>query len=122
MKLVQAVIRTHQLPAVKEALYDRQISKITVSNILGSVQDTESDYDSEGEVSELKYRGAVRKVYVRQRTRVEVVVQDDFAEIAVDAISRAAHTGEYGDGIIFVYDVYDCVNIRTGERGPHAIG
>ena len=124
MKLITAIIRSYQLPAVKDALYRRQISKITIGNILGSVQESDENSDSaseEAEVSELQYRGATRKIYTRQRTRVEVAVQDELVETAIEAIEKAAHTGEMGDGIIFVMDIHDIVNIRTGERGSKAI-
>ncbi len=83
MKLVTAIIRAHQVPAVRDSLYDRQISKISISTILGTVQQTDQyDFSSRGdhEVSELHYRGAVRKVYARQRIRLEVIVQEDFVE------------------------------------------
>ncbi|MCZ6521349.1 MAG: P-II family nitrogen regulator [Bacteroidetes bacterium] len=120
MKLITAVIRSYQLPAVRAALYDREISKITISNILGSVQeDKQSDSTSQDdtEIHELQYRGAVRKIHTRQRTRVEVAVAEELVETAIEAISGAARTGEMGDGIIFITDIHDWVNIRTGERG-----
>ena len=125
MKLITAIIRSYQLPAVKDALYSRQISKLTISNILGSVQESDETSDSaseEAEVTELQYRGATRKIYTRQRTRVEVAVQDDLVDTAIETIEKAAHTGEMGDGIIFVTDIHGWVNIRTGERGSKAIG
>ena len=124
MKLVTAIIRSHQLPAVRDALFDRQISKISISTILGSVQSGDQyDFSStEREVSELHYRGAVRKVYARQRIRLEVAVQEDFVETAIEAIVQAARTGEMGDGIIYVVDIHEFVNIRTGERGPGGVG
>ena len=125
MKLITAIIRSYQLPAVKDALYSRQFSKITISNVLGSVQESDDSAKSDSEdaeVTELQYRGATRKIYTRQRTRVEVAVQDDNVDNAIDAIEKAAHTGEMGDGIIFVTDIHDSVNIRTGERGSKAIG
>lgn len=56
-----------------------------------------------------------------EMTKVECVVSDEAAPIVVETISRAAHTGNSGDGKIFVYDVEDAVKVRTGERGEEAI-
>ena len=54
-------------------------------------------------------------------TKIECVVDDEKATAVVDTIARAAHTGNPGDGKIFVYEVRDAVNIRTGEHGEKAI-
>jgi nitrogen regulatory protein P-II 1 len=56
-----------------------------------------------------------------KKSKLEVVVPDEMAEKVVEAIQRNAHTGNPGDGKIFVYQVDDVVRIRTGERGEHAI-
>ncbi|MFZ0015139.1 MAG: P-II family nitrogen regulator, partial [Acidimicrobiia bacterium] len=55
------------------------------------------------------------------KVRLEILVDDDLASVAVDAIEKSAHTGEIGDGKIVVVPVYDAVRIRTGERGADAI-
>ncbi len=56
-----------------------------------------------------------------QKTKVEIVVRDELADRIVETIAREAHSGNPGDGKIFVYDVTEAVRIRTGERGPAAI-
>jgi len=55
------------------------------------------------------------------KTRIEVVVSDDDVEAAMQAIAEAAHTGEIGDGKIFVSEVSEAIRIRTGERGEAAL-
>jgi nitrogen regulatory protein P-II 1 len=67
------------------------------------------------------YRGAEYEVDFVPKVRIEVIVDDDLANVAVDTIEKAAHTGEIGDGKIVVLSVYDVVRIRTGERGADAI-
>jgi len=57
-----------------------------------------------------------------KKVRLEIAVNQDFVEQAIDAIVEGARTGEIGDGKIFVLDLCECVRIRTGERGQKAIG
>jgi len=52
---------------------------------------------------------------------LDIVVTDDLVDVIVETIHRAAHTGNFGDGRIFVYDVADALKIRTGEPGPDAL-
>jgi nitrogen regulatory protein P-II 1 len=67
------------------------------------------------------YRRAEYQVSLIEKTRLEVVVPDWEAEAVVEAIQDAAHTGEVGDGKIFLLPVADAIRIRTGERGETAI-
>ena len=111
MKLIVAILQPHQLPAVKRALYEAQILKMTITNALGAGQ----------KQSYLEmYRGVKAEVDLVKRVRLEIGVNDDFVEPAIDAIIRGARTGHQGDGKIFVMDLHDCIRIRTGERGPRA--
>ena len=57
-----------------------------------------------------------------KKVRLEIAVNDKFAEPAIEAIMKAAKTGNIGDGKIFVVDLEECYRIRTGERGTEAIG
>jgi nitrogen regulatory protein PII len=68
-----------------------------------------------------KYRGSTYAVNLLPKMRIEVYVKDSEQEDAIDAIVRAAQTGEIGDGKIFVSDVMDAMRIRTGERGDAAL-
>ncbi len=57
-----------------------------------------------------------------RKIRLDIAVNDEFVEPAIQAIIKGAKTGELGDGKIFVYDLKECVRIRTEERGSIAIG
>lgn len=113
MKLVVAIIQPHQLPAVKKALYDSQVYKITVSNALGCGE--EKGYHE-------TFRGVEHEVTLLKKVRLEIAVNEDFVESAVAAIIKGARTNNVGDGKIFVVNLDECIRIRTGERGTRAIG
>ena len=113
MKLITAVIRSHQLPAVKQALYDAQVYKITVHNVLGCGE--EKGYQE-------TYRGVGHEVTLLKKILLEIAVNEDFVEPTIAAIIKGARTNEVGDGKIFVTELTDCIRIRTGDRGSRAIG
>ena len=113
MKLIVALIQPHKLPDVKQALFDADVYKMTVTNALGAGQQkgfTEA------------YRGVIHNVNLLKKVRIEIAVNEEFLEATVDAIVNGARTGNIGDGKIFVLDLTECVRIRTGERGSEAIG
>ena len=56
------------------------------------------------------------------KLRLEIAVNEDFVETAVNAVIKSAKTGSIGDGKIFILPLEDCIRIRTGERGSDAIG
>jgi nitrogen regulatory protein PII len=112
MKLVIAYIKPFKLEQVGEALKSVGVSGMSVSDISGFGRQS-----GQKEV----YRGAEYEVDFVPKVRLEVIVTDDLATVAVDAIEKAAHTGEIGDGKIVVLSIYDAVRIRTGERGADAI-
>lgn len=112
MKLIVAVIQPEKLTDVKQALFEANITKMTVSNVIGCGQQmgyTES------------YRGAVTEINLRKKVRIEVAVNDEFMNPAIDAIIKGARTGNIGDGKIFITDMYECIKVRTGEKGNGAI-
>ncbi len=113
MKLIIAVIQPHQLPAVKKALYDAQVYKITVSTVLGCGE--EKGYHE-------TFRGVDKEVTLLKKVRLEIAVNADFVESTIAAIIKGARTDTVGDGKIFVTGLDECVRIRTGERGTLAIG
>ena len=113
MKLIKAIIQPHKLTDVKEALTKAGIGKMTVTNALGCGQ--QQGY-SEG------YRGVVNEVNLLKKLIIEIAVNDDFAEIVVETICKAAKTGHIGDGKIFILELHDVIRIRTGERSESAIG
>lgn len=112
MKLVIAYIKPFKLEQVGEALKSIGVSGMSVSDISG--------FGRQSGQTEV-YRGAEYEVDFVPKIRLEILVDDDLASVAVDAVEKSAHTGEIGDGKILVLSVYDAVRIRTGERGVDAI-
>jgi nitrogen regulatory protein PII len=112
MKLIIAYVKPFKLEQVGEALKSIGVSGMSVSDISG--------FGRQGGQKEV-YRGAEYEVDFVPKVRLEVIVTDELASEAVDAIEKSAHTGEIGDGKIVVLSIYDAVRIRTGERGADAI-
>ena len=112
MKLVTAVVKPHQVEAVKEALGGLGIQGMTVTEAQG--------FGRQGGHSET-YRGTEYKVSFTPKSRIDIVIDDDQADTAVEAIANAARTGKIGDGKIWVSSVESLVRIRTGEQGQDAL-
>jgi nitrogen regulatory protein PII len=110
MKLVVAVIRPEQLPSVKQALFDAQIRHMTATTVQGTGTRTEQSM----------YRGVAKEVSLFRRVRLEIAVNDDRAETAIEAISEGARQSG-GWGHIFVTELVDTVTVWTGERGPRTL-
>lgn len=113
MKLIIAVIQPQKLPQVKQALAEAKVFLMTATMALGAGR--QKGYTE-------TYRGVVQEVNLLKKVKLEIAVNDEFVEPTIDAITRAARTGNIGDGKIFVLDLKDCIRIRTGERGSEAIG
>lgn len=113
MKIVIAIIQPHRLEQVKESLYKADVNLITVSEVLG--------HGRQLGVTEY-YRGNKETGNLLRKIRLEIAVNDEYLERTIDAICDGAGTGNVGDGKIFVYELTECVRIRTKERGPRAIG
>lgn len=112
MKLITAIIKPEKLTDVKEALFEADITKMTVSNVIGCGQ--QMGYKE-------SYRGAVSEINLLKKVRIEIALNEAFVKPAVDAIIRGARTGNIGDGKIFVTDLGECIKVRTGETGSSAI-
>jgi len=112
MKLVTAVIKPHQLDAVKEALHAMGVAGMTVSEVQG--------YGRQKGHTEV-YRGAEYTVEFLPKIRVEVVTDELDVEKIVDGIVTAAKTGKIGDGKVWVTNVEEVIRVRTGERGIEAL-
>jgi len=112
MKMIIAIIKPFRLDAVREALADLGVQGMTVTEVRG--------FGRQKGHTEL-YRGAEYTVDLLPKIKLEVALQDDMIEPAVDAIAKAAKTGQIGDGKIFVYDLGQTVRIRTGEMGADAV-
>lgn len=113
MTLVIAYIQPEKLNAVKQALFKREIYKLSVTNALGCGQ--QMGY------TEI-YRGSDIEVNLLKKIRLEVAVNKDFVEATIEGITEGARTGNIGDGKIFILDMAECIRIRTGEKGNDAIG
>lgn len=112
MKKIEAIIKPFKLDDVKEALSEVGIQGITVSEVRG--------FGRQKGHTEL-YRGAEYVVDFLPKLKLEIVLDDDQVERAIEAIEQSARTGRIGDGKIFVTRVETVVRIRTGERDSNAI-
>ncbi len=112
MKLVTAVIKPFKLDDVKDALAAAGIQGMTVSEVQG--------FGRQGGHSET-YRGTEYRVLFTPKTRIEVLVDDDQADAAVEAIIDGARTDKIGDGKVWVTSLETVARIRTGEYGADAI-
>jgi nitrogen regulatory protein P-II 1 len=112
MKKIEAIIKPFKLDEVKEALHEVGIKGITVIEAKG--------FGRQKGHTEL-YRGAEYVVDFLPKVKVEVVLEDELVERAVEAIQQAAQTGRIGDGKIFVSTIDEAIRIRTGERGAEAV-
>lgn len=113
MKLIIAVIQPHRLEGVLQELDKNQIYLRTVSHVLGCGRQK-----GRTEI----YRGRKETGNLLKKVRLEIAVNENFVEPAVSAITKAAKTGNIGDGKIFILDLEECIRIRTGEKGSVAIG
>ncbi|MBN2140271.1 MAG: P-II family nitrogen regulator [Desulfovibrionaceae bacterium] len=108
MKLIIAYIRPERLNQVKQELYARGIYSMSVTNVLGSGR--QKGYTE-------TYRGVVSEVNLLKKDRLEIGVEEDRLDAALEAVAKGARTGREGDGVVFVLDVAGCLRIRTGADG-----
>ena len=113
MKYVIAVIQPNRLDDVLQQLTDKEIHLVTVTPVMGRGR--------QRGIAEV-YRSHKEAGSLLRKVKLEIAVNDDFVQPTIDAILAGAHTGEIGDGKIFVLDLSECVRIRTGETGGVAIG
>lgn len=112
MVKIEAIVRPDRLDEVKSALDELGITGLTITEVRGAGK-------QRGYVHH--YRGAEYTVNLLDKIKIETVIPDGQADAAIDAIARAARTGEVGDGKIFLFPVADAVRVRTGERGDAAV-
>lgn len=109
MKKIEAYIRHEALEAIHDRLAALGLPSMSVTEAKGSGRQkgfTET------------YRGARSTIFLRPKLKLEMAVGDEDVERAVDVILELAHTGQPGDGKIFIYDIEEAIRVRTGERGP----
>ena len=112
MKFIIAIIKPFKLEDVKQGLAEIGVEGMTVTEVKG--------FGRQKGHTEI-YRGSEYTVDFLPKVKIEVVVSDEVASKAVDAIAKAAKTGKIGDGKIFVLAVEEAVRIRTDERGEAAV-
>ena len=112
MKKIEAIIKPFKLDEVKEALHEVGISGLTVLEARG--------FGRQKGHTEL-YRGAEYIVDFLPKVKLEIIVDDNNLDKAVEAIQSSAHTGRIGDGKIFISNIEEIIRIRTGEKNSDAI-
>ncbi len=112
MKLITAIIRPEKLNDVLEALFTAEIHGLTISRAQGHGGETEAVET---------YRGTTVKMELVEKVRIDIGVSESFVEPTISVLTRAARTGEVGDGKIFVVPVERVVRIRTGEEDQAAV-
>lgn len=112
MKKVEAIIRHFKLEDVKNALAEKGIQGMTITEVRG--------FGRQKGHTEM-YRGTEYAVDFVPKVKVEVVVTNANLQTVVDTILRTAQTGQIGDGKIFIIDLAESIRIRTGENGEEAL-
>lgn len=112
MKLITAIIKPFKLDEVREALSEIGVAGITVAEVKG--------FGRQKGHTEL-YRGAEYVVDFLPKVKIEVAIDDDKLDTAIEAITKSAHTGKIGDGKVFVTTLDQAIRIRTGETGRDAL-
>ena len=112
MKKIEAIVQPSRFDSVKSALQEVGVEGMTVSEVRGHGRQK-----GHTEV----YRGSEYSVDLLPKIKVEMVVSDALAVLAVQAILRAAKTGKIGDGKIFVTTVDEAIRIRNEDRGESAL-
>lgn len=112
MKLISAVIKPFKLDDARDALAEIGIQGLTVTEVKG--------FGRQKGHTEL-YRGAEYVVDFLPKVKIEVALDDDIVDAAIEAICKATNSGKIGDGKIFVSNLEQVVRIRTGETGTEAL-
>jgi nitrogen regulatory protein P-II 1 len=112
MTKIEAIVQPGKFENVKTALIDIGVDGMTVSEVRGHGRQK-----GHTEV----FRGREYSVDLLPKIKLELIVDDDIVEKAIDTIQKSAYTGKIGDGKIFLYKVEGAIRIRNGQRGPAAI-
>lgn len=113
MKYIIAIVQPDRLDEVLNLLTKNEIHLVTVCNVVGRGR--------QKGIAEV-YRSHREAGTLLKKVKLEIAVNDEYLKRAMDAIIEGARTGQTGDGKIFVFDMQECMRIRTGETGPVAIG
>jgi nitrogen regulatory protein P-II 1 len=112
MKKIEAIVRHFKLEDVKNALIEKGITGMTITEVRG--------FGRQKGHTEM-YRGTEYRVDFVPKVKIELVVDDSKLQAATSAIVKVAQTGQVGDGKIFISDLEDTIRIRTGETGSEAL-
>jgi len=112
MKMIQAIVNTDRLDELRDRLFEIGAPGLTVDNVMGIGKPL-------GQMRYSDTRGFVPKFFAK--SRVQIVAEDDRVDEIVEAVRTVCHTGQIGDGKIFVLPVDEVVRIRTNERGSKAL-
>ncbi|HJP92310.1 MAG TPA: P-II family nitrogen regulator [Pyrinomonadaceae bacterium] len=112
MKKIEAIIRPHLLDAVRNALQEVGVAGMTIGEVQGFGR-------QKGHTE--TYRGTEYQIEFIPKIKIEVIVPEDIEDNVVDALTKTARTGKFGDGKIFITALDDVIRIRTGERGEAAL-
>ena len=112
MKIITAIVKPFKLDDVRQALGEIGVQGLTVSEVKG--------FGRQKGHTEL-YRGAEYVVDFLPKVKLEIAIDDDLLDQAIEAITSSANTGKIGDGKIFITNLEQVVRIRTGESGPAAL-
>lgn len=107
MKMLKCIIRPEKLEEVKDALTKMNVTGMTITDVRGHGRQ---------KGHKAVYRGTEYSVTLLPKVKIEVVIPDERASEVLKAIIATARTGEIGDGRVFVLNVEDGYNVRTGER------
>ena len=113
MKFIIAIIQPDRLDEVLRRLTEEDIHLVTVSNVVGRGR--------QKGVAEV-YRSHKEAGSLLRKVKLEIAVNEEYVQPAIDAITDGARTGNSGDGKIFMFDLSRVIRIRTGEEGSPAIG
>ena len=112
MKKIEAIIKPFKLSAVKDALHEIDLSGMTVIEVKGFGRQRGQDGINENQYYLDEFHAKVK---------IEIIVQDEIVEKALESIKNAAYSGKIGDGKIFVSSIEQVLRIRTGEKGSDAV-
>ena len=112
MKKIEAIIKPLKLSAVKDALHEINLSGMTVIDVKGFGRQRGQDgMDKKQEYSD----------EFLAKIKIEIIVEDNIVNLAVDTIKNAAYSGKIGDGKIFISNIEQVMRIRTGEKNSDAV-
>jgi nitrogen regulatory protein P-II 1 len=113
MKKIEAIIKPFKLSLVKENLHEIGLSGMTVLDVKGFGRQRGQDGGLEGD--------SAYNDEFHVKIKIELIVEDEIVELAMETIKKAAYSGKIGDGKIFISSIDQVLRIRTGEKDSDAV-